>query len=247
MASFWMKPWPKDSAKRTAYVDDVFRRVAPRYDLLTAVLSFGQDARWKSRILTLLPPLGGESRVLDLATGTGAFPLLLRQGGYRGTIVAVDRSAAMLHRARRKGAAPSGVHFVRGDLNALPIAVASFDAVLMGYGLRYLDDLPGTLRQIGKSLRPGGVLVTLDFGLPDLRWYRSLCLSYLFVFGTVWGLVLHGKVDTYWHIVESLRAFPGQRALSAMLVDAGFAPVTIIEELGGISVTAHAATHTPGA
>jgi demethylmenaquinone methyltransferase/2-methoxy-6-polyprenyl-1,4-benzoquinol methylase len=110
----------------------------------------------------------------------------------------------------------------------------------MGYGLRYLGDVPGALRQIRGTLRPGGLLVTLDFGLPEPGWYRSLCLGYLFVFGTIWGLALHGKADTYWHIVESLRAYPGQRALAGMLVDAGFGPVAILEDLGGISVTVHA-------
>jgi demethylmenaquinone methyltransferase/2-methoxy-6-polyprenyl-1,4-benzoquinol methylase len=232
-----MKPWPKDSAKRTAYVDRVFERVAPRYDALTGLLSWGQDGRWKARVLSLLPPAPENPRVLDLATGTGAFPLLLRRSGHRGLIVGIDRSRAMLDRARSKRAALPGVHLVRGELNALPVAPRSFDVILMGYGLRYLDDLGAALADVRGALRPGGTLVTLDFGLPEAGWYRALCLSYLFVFGTLWGLALHGRPDTYWHIVESLRAFPGQRALARLLEEVGYGPIVVIEDLGGISVT----------
>jgi len=235
-----MKPWPKDSAKRTEYVDAVFRRVAPRYDLLTRLLSWGQDGRWKARILTLLPPASRGARVLDLATGTGAFPILMRRAGRSEPIFALDRSGAMLKLARAKCGALRDVHLIQADLNSPPVSGSTFDVVLMGYGLRYLDDLQGALRGIREILRPGGVLITLDFGLPERGWYRRLCLAYLFTFGTIWGIALHGKADTYWHIVESLRAFPGQRALLCLLEQSGFSPVTMIEDLGGISVTVQA-------
>lgn len=240
MTPAWIRPWPRDRATRRAYVDAVFHRVAPQYDRLTRLLSFGQDDRWKSTMVGLLPVGSRDARVLDLATGTAAFPLLLRKAGHRGRIVGIDRSRAMLLRGRAKCAADPGIRFVEGDLNALPFAPGSFDVVLVGYGLRYLDDLRESMRAAHRVLRPGGVLLSLDFGLPARSWYRTLCLSYLFVFGTLWGLLLHRKVDTYWHIVESLRAYPGQDALESALLHAGFARVAIVEQLGGISVLARA-------
>jgi demethylmenaquinone methyltransferase/2-methoxy-6-polyprenyl-1,4-benzoquinol methylase len=246
MTPAWIRAWPRDRATRRAYVDAVFRRVAPQYDRLTRLLSFGQDGRWKSTMIGLMPEDAPDARVLDLATGTAAFPLLLRRAGHRGPIVGVDRSREMLRRAVAKCASTPDVRFVEADLNALPFAPATFDVVLIGYGLRYLDDLGESMRAAHRMLRPGGVLLSLDFGLPPRRWYRSLCLSYLFVFGTFWGLLLHRKADTYWHIVESLEAYPGQEALGRALLDAGFTRVAIAEQLGGISVLARAERVAPG-
>lgn len=240
MTPLWLKEWPKDSAKRAAYVDEVFLHVAPRYDRLTRLLSWGQDKRWKSAVIGLLPPDAVRARILDLATGTAAFPDLLRRAGHQGTILGIDRSRAMLARAGVKCAGMERVYFVRGDLNAIPVAAAAFDVILIGYGLRYIGDLGGAMAAAHRALRPGGVLISLDFGLPASMWYRRLCLSYLFVFGTLWGLLLHRKFDTYWHIVESLSAYPGQGALERALEEAGFARIAIAEQLGGISVLARA-------
>src|SRR5881396_3888404 len=137
MTPLWLKEWPKDSAKRAAYVDAVFRRVAPQYDRLTHLLSLGQDRRWKSTVIDLLPP-AVRARILDLATGTAAFPELLRRAGHQGTILGIDRSQAMLALARTKCAGMERVYFARGDLNAVPVAATAFDVILLGYGLRYL-------------------------------------------------------------------------------------------------------------
>ncbi len=187
-----------------------------------------------------LLPSNPRARILDLATGTAAFPDLLRRAGHQGTVLGIDRSQAMLARARVKCAGMGRVYFARGDLNAIPVAAAAFDAILVGYGLRYIGDLSEAMAAVHRALRPGGVFISLDFGLPAPAWYRRLCLAYLFVFGTVWGLLLHGKLDTYWHIVESLQAYPGQRALERALEGAGFAGIAIAEQLGGISVLARA-------
>ena len=235
-----LRSWPTDGAARRAYADSVFRRVAPRYDLLTRLLSFGSDRRWKEELLALLPPPREGGRILDLATGTGELPLLARRAGRTEPIVALDRNREMLKRARAKGlgSGHEGVFFVVGDLNSLPVAENAFDAVLMGYGLRYPIDLPATLAAIRRALRPGGIFLSLDFGLPDNGFYRRLCLAYLMYAGTVWGALLHGRPSTYWHIVESLRAYPGQRALLGMLEEAGFARAVVADRLGGIAVIA---------
>jgi len=230
-----LRPWPRDRSRRRAYVDDVFERVAPQYDRLTRLLSFGMDDRWKSGLLTLLRDDHRDGSVLDLATGTGAFPLLLRRHGHRGPIVGADRSPAMLARARIK-CGNADVRFVEADLNALPFAPESFDVIVMGYGLRYLDDLPRTMAAVHRVLRPGGIFLTLDFGVPRNALIRAFCFSYLFVVGTLWGLLLHGRADTYWHIVESLEAYPGQDALVSALERAGFEQLLVAERIGGLSV-----------
>ena len=250
MSPLRLRVWPRARDARSAYIDDVFRRVAPRYDRLTRLLSWGQDRRWKKDALALLPSRGSAGLVLDLATGTADFPVMIRAAGRREAVVALDRSGAMLALGALKCAPLSGVRFVRGDLNRLPFAPASFDAVLFGYGWRYFDDLDSAARSLHALLKPGGTLVTLDFGVPRAGWYRRLCFAYLLAFGTLWGFVLHGRLDTYWHIVESLRAWPGQESLVLALERAGFQETAIVERLGGISVLARAerlaGTSSPG-
>ena len=228
------REWPEDPARRTSYVDSIFRTIAPRYDLLTRLLSMGQDRRWKANVLRHVPPGDDASRHLDLATGTAALPVLFRKAWYRGTIIGLDRSRAMLREARRRGGLER-VRFVEGDLDFLPFREGSFDIVTMAYGLRYLTEIRASLEEVYRLLRPGGVFVCLDFGLPGSVWYRKLCFAYLLALGTAWGLLLHGRPGTYWHIVESLRAYPGQHAVGRLMKDVGFADIVVEEQWGGIS------------
>src|SRR5512132_1524158 len=118
------RPWPALREARRTYVDAIFQRIAPRYDLLTRVLSFGQDRRWKAVVIDRLPPPRDEGVILDLATRTAELPLLARERGRPERIVAVDRSRAMLARGREKATAAraKGIQFVTGDLNAVPVA-----------------------------------------------------------------------------------------------------------------------------
>ena len=233
----WIKRWPEDATERARYAESIFHRVAPRYDVLTRALSFGQDGRWKSRLAQSALLAGEHTRVLDLATGTAALPMLLRRLGHRGPIVGLDRSRDMLVRARIKCLGMNGVTFLRGDLGRLPFASDSFDTVTMGYGLRYPPDLPSFLDRVLRILRPRGQFLSLDFGLPESVSYRSLGMGYLFLAGSFWGLALHGRPGTYHHIVESLRAYPGQRALAAVMNAAGFADISVEEHLGGMAAT----------
>ena len=233
----WIKLWPEDAAERARYAESIFHRVAPRYDVLTRALSFGQDGRWKSRLVAETLRAGACTTVLDLATGTAALPILLRRSGHRGPIVGLDRSRDMLSRARSKCAGLPDVTFMLGDLNRLPIASERFDAITMGYGLRYPPDLPSFLRDVLRILRPRGRFLSLDFGLPESASHRSLGMGYLYLAGSFWGFALHGRPGTYHHIVESLRAYPGQRALAAVMKDAGFADIQIEDHLGGMAAT----------
>jgi demethylmenaquinone methyltransferase/2-methoxy-6-polyprenyl-1,4-benzoquinol methylase len=160
----------------------------------------------------------------------------MRAAGHRGTIVGLDRSQEMLAIGRRKCAGVDQVRFLRGDLSRLPFADRSFDVITVGYGLRYPPDLSAFLRDVLRLLRPNGRFLSLDFGLPASPAYRSMALGYLLAAGSFWGLVLHGRPGTYTHIVESLKAYPGQGALVALMNEAGFADTSYQEHLGGIAV-----------
>jgi demethylmenaquinone methyltransferase/2-methoxy-6-polyprenyl-1,4-benzoquinol methylase len=161
----------------------LFAPLGPTYERCAAVLSLGQDARWR-RFLVSQVEAGPESRVLDVATGTGLVAReLVREHGCR--VVALDQSAEMLAEAGRR--ANGRVELVQGGAEALPFADAEFDALTFTYLLRYVDDPAATLRELARVVRPGGTMVGLEFGVPRKGW-RPLWELYVRV-----GLPLAGR------------------------------------------------------
>jgi demethylmenaquinone methyltransferase / 2-methoxy-6-polyprenyl-1,4-benzoquinol methylase len=208
----------------------LFATIAPRYDLITRILSFGLDRRWKVRLIDLAEVKPG-SRLLDLACGTGD---LTFEGARRGAAaVGLDITSGMIELARVK---PGGarVSWLVGDMAALPIADGSFDIVTTGYGLRNTSDLSGALTDIHRVLRPGGMLCSLDFDRPERAPVRGVYLTYLTAVGSTLGFVLHGDPDTYRYIPASIRRYPGARGVCQLMRGAGFTEVRHIPVLGGL-------------
>ena len=144
----------------------LFAGLGPGYDRMGALLSFGQDPRWR-RALVARVRAGPGDRVLDVATGTGLVAQeLVRTHGC--SVVGLDQSEAMLAVARAK--LPAGVELVRGEAEQLPFADAEFDALTFTYLLRYVDDPLLTLRELARVVRPGGTIAALEFGLPPWPW-----------------------------------------------------------------------------
>lgn len=224
---------------KARYVRRLFGTIADRYDLITVVLSYGRDRAWKRRV-GLLADAGPGTCALDLACGTGDIAFELAARGAR--TVGLDLTPRMIELARRKRQARHGsVAFVVGDMAALPFADASVDLVTTGYGLRNVPELDVALDEIGRVLRPGGRLVSLDFDRPPGRLLRGIYLAYLTVVGSLLGLVLHRDPDTYRYIAESIRRYPGAAAVAARLRARGFADAAHIPVMGGL-MAIHAAT-----
>lgn len=218
-------------AKRT-YVRRLFSVIANRYDLITVLLSYGQDRRWKRR-LAAMAPADPEARVLDLACGTGDIAFEMASIGR--PVVGLDLTIRMLELARPKAIARTHrVRFVAGDMMSLPFANESFQVVTTGYGLRNVPELPIALSEIQRVLAPRGVLLSLDFDRPANRLLRAIYLAYLNVVGAVLGAVLHGEPDTYRYIPESIRRYPGAKAVSALVKAAGFESCVHTPVLGGL-------------
>jgi len=210
----------------------MFSAIAPRYDFITRVFSYGMDRRWKRAGVAqaALPPA---PVVLDLAAGTGDFAKLAARQYPGARAVAVDLTERMLRLAREAGVSLAAC----ADAGALPFADASFDCVFVGYGLRNFPDLRRALCEIGRVTRPGGRLVTLDFFLPGNSLVRTLYLGYLYAQGTFWGLVLHGRPRTYTYIPDSLRSFVSIDGLSTLLRENGYRGVIAQRYiLGGIGL-----------
>lgn len=211
------------------HVAHLFATIADRYDLITRLLSCGQDRRWKRRLVR-------EARVataevaLDLACGTGDIAILVREQGAV-LVIGVDLTPRMLALARAKD---DGVRYAAGDMGALPLPASSVDLVTTGYGLRNAPDLDVALAEIARVLKPGGRLLSLDFSRPDSAIVRGLYLWYLTVVGSLLGWALHGDPDTYRYIPASIRRYPGPRGVADRLLAHGFTQVRIVPLLLGL-------------
>jgi demethylmenaquinone methyltransferase / 2-methoxy-6-polyprenyl-1,4-benzoquinol methylase len=151
-------------SERGRHAKALFAPLGPTYDRVGAILSFGQDPRWRRFLVGRLPHDSG--RVLDVATGTGLVAQALVERGFR--VTGVDQSPEMLARARARF--DSRVELVEASAEALPFGDASFDHLTFTYLLRYVDDPAATVRELARVVRPGGTVAMLEFGLPRGLW-----------------------------------------------------------------------------
>ena len=214
---------------KAAYTRRVFATIADRYDLITRILSYGQDQRWKRRLAGMAP--GSPGRALDLASGTGDIAFALAARGWR--VEALDVTPRMLQLARTKPGA-AGVGFVTGDMMALPFPGASFDLVTTGYGIRNVPRLDTAIAEIARVLRPGGLVLSLEFNRPANPAMRAIYLGYLGIVGGALGWALHFDPDTYRYIPETIRRYPGADGVAALLARSGFDDCRVVPLLGGL-------------
>jgi demethylmenaquinone methyltransferase / 2-methoxy-6-polyprenyl-1,4-benzoquinol methylase len=144
----------------TVDAKELFAPLGPSYDRVGAALSFGQDPRWRRFLVSRLPRDGGH--VLDVATGTGLVAAELLRRGF--TVTGVDQSPGMLARARQRFG--PRIELVEGSAESLPFAANSFDHLTVTYLLRYVDDPAATLAELARVVRSGGVVASLEFGVP---------------------------------------------------------------------------------
>jgi len=209
---------------RARQAQELFAPLGPRYDRMGALLSFGQDPRWRRFMADRLPRDGGH--VLDVATGTGLVAEALLARGFR--VTGLDQSPGMLAAARARFA--GRVELVEASADALPFPDASFDHLTFTYLLRYVDDPGGTLAELARVVRPGGTVAMVEFGLPRGIWRPPWDL---------WvgvGLPLAGRlVSPGWHEVgrflgPSIREFYArlpEDALAGLWRDAGIGDVSL--------------------
>ena len=224
------------------YVRRLFATIADRYDFITGFLSYGQDRRWKRRLVRLANLQAGD-RVLDLACGTGDIVFAAAPRVQRA--VGLDLTFRMLQLAKQREAPLKErrchARFVTGDMLALPFADHTFTVVTVGYGLRNVPDLQQSLREIRRVIAPGGRLLSLDFNRPSNPIVRAAYLAYLTVVGSTLGYALHRDPDTYRYIPESIRNYPGAYGVARMMEELGFRDVRVVRVLGGL-MAIHLAT-----
>ena len=201
-----------EGEEKVKAVDAMFDAIAPRYDLLNRLLTFGMDVGWRRKtVRSLQLPTG--SVVLDLACGTGDLCRELAKRGHRP--VGVDRSAGML--AAQRTTAP----LVRGDALRLPFPGNSVDGIVCGFALRNFASFKPFLDECGRVLRPGGRVALLEVSEPEnavLRWGHGQ------YFGKVVPLVggLLSDPDAYRYLPKSVAYLPPPNRMVAMMSEAGF-------------------------
>jgi demethylmenaquinone methyltransferase/2-methoxy-6-polyprenyl-1,4-benzoquinol methylase len=216
---------------RAERVQDLFGQIAPRYDLINDLQSFGLHRAWKRKAVRLAR-VGPGMCALDICCGTGDMVFTLRK--YGATVMGVDFSLPMLRVALRRGAgAAGGILLMQGDAQGLPFPDKTFDAVTVGYGLRNLANWRRGLGEMWRVAKPGGRLVVLDFGKPDHTMWRALYFAYLRWAVPVFGKVFCKNASAYAYILESLGHYSGQRGIEAQMRELGCQDVRVMNLLGG--------------
>lgn len=217
-------------------VNSMFARIARRYDVANRLLSGGTDLWWRKRLVAKVRCHEPQA-VLDLATGSGDVAFALADAlPDTCRIVGLDFCAPMLDEAKRKQTASprqSTIAFDVGDILALPVRDASFDAITISFGLRNLADRDRGLREMHRVLRPSGRLFVLEFSQPQ-RWFRPFYVFYLRHVLPRFAGWLTGDRSAYDYLNQTIESFPGHEALSAEFVRAGFKDVSVTRMTFGI-------------
>lgn len=219
-------------------VKDIFSAIAKKYERFNAVSSFGAYKVWLAG-MAKQAPISGTDDVLDIAGGTGDVTFTMARAKRPAHIQCTDLVPEMLDVARSHYAdgASEGVpvDFEVVDAQDIPYASCSYDAITMAYGIRNMPDRPRALSEMFRVLKPGGALVCLEFSTPPNRVWRALYTFYLKHLIPFWGGLITGDREGFVYLARSIKAFPNQQGLAALMEQAGFERVSWKNYTGGIA------------
>jgi len=227
-----------ETSEKPHLVRDVFERVAGRYDLMNDLMSGGIHRLWKGALIEWLAPRPGQL-LLDVAGGTGDIARrFLARTGPSGRAVVCDLTPAMLavgrDRAIDRGIV-SGIDWVAGDAQSLPLADRSVDAYTIAFGLRNVAEIDKALAEARRVLKPGGRFLCLEFSQVVLPQLKQLYDLYSFQVLPWMGRIVAGDRDAYLYLVESIRHFPSQQELVEQMTAAGLERASYHNLSGGIA------------
>ena len=218
-----MKPYNTDQTKKEE-VREMFDNIAPKYELLNHTLSMSIDRVWRRRVVGEVRR-AKPGRILDVATGTGDLAIAMARRIRDVQVLGVDLSEQMLAVARRKIEArglDGRIVLDRGDAERLAVADASVDVATVAFGVRNFGDLGAGLRELARTIKPGGKVVILEFSRPRNRVFRALYEFYSYkILPRIGGLVSRDK-RAYEYLPASVGEFPAPEEFMAMMARAGF-------------------------
>ncbi|MDD2851179.1 MAG: bifunctional demethylmenaquinone methyltransferase/2-methoxy-6-polyprenyl-1,4-benzoquinol methylase UbiE [Desulfuromonadaceae bacterium] len=218
-------------------IQNMFGAIAPRYDFLNRLLSFGIDRRWRTKAVRLLKYREG-ARILDVATGTGDVALeIARQTPRSVKITGADFCKEMVDLGAVKVAASpyaGRIDFKVAPCEDLPFANDVFDSITIAFGIRNVVDRKLGLAEMWRVLRPGGRMIILEFSTPRSQLFRQL---YYFYFRRLLPMIggLFSRYNAYKYLPDSVLEFPSQADFSRMIGDAGFRNIHLHELTFGIA------------
>jgi demethylmenaquinone methyltransferase/2-methoxy-6-polyprenyl-1,4-benzoquinol methylase len=216
------------AGEKQRFVDDVFSRVAGRYDLMNDLMSFGVHRAWKNDFVAMLnprPPLS----VIDVAGGTGDIAFRIADtGGPRTRVTVCDINADMLSVGRERATRDerTGLTFAQGNAEGLPFADRSFDAYTIAFGIRNVPAIDKALAEAFRVLKIGGRFLCLEFSSVDIPGLDRLYAAYSAAVIPMLGRIVAGDEASYRYLVESIRRFPRPALFTRMIEAAGFRRVT---------------------
>ncbi|HEY4415455.1 MAG TPA: bifunctional demethylmenaquinone methyltransferase/2-methoxy-6-polyprenyl-1,4-benzoquinol methylase UbiE [Verrucomicrobiae bacterium] len=221
--------------QRAAKVNDLFARIARRYDFLNDLQSFGLHRIWKRRVVELAT-VTSNACALDLCCGTGDISFALAQRGAETT--GLDFSPQMLEvaaqrKAQNLNSQTTPPKFIQGDAQQLPFPDNQFDIVTVGYGLRNLTSWERGVDEMVRVARPGARLIVLDFGKPPNALWRAIYFTHLQLSVPLIGLLFCGNAQAYAYILESLKHYPAQLAVAEKMRALKLKNIQVINLLGG--------------
>ncbi len=223
--------------EKVGLVAEVFRSVAPKYDLMNDVMSLGMHRLWKKFTIGQAALRPGQ-RLLDVASGTGdlarAFAKIV---GPTGKVVMTDINEAMLQVGRERlvnAGIIGNVECVLADAEQLPFASNDFDCVTIAFGLRNVTNKLNALKSMYRVLKPGGKLLVLEFSKPTSPLLNKLYDTYSFNIIPKMGEIITQDRESYQYLVESIRMHPDQETLKGLMQEAGFETVSYHNLNGGI-------------
>ncbi len=224
--------------EKARLVRQVFDSVVDRYDVMNDLMSGGIHRLWKAQLIDWLTPRPGQ-RLLDVAGGTGDIALrFLARAGSTASVVVCDVNENMLQRGRDRAIDAgrlSGIAWLCGDAESLPIRSASVDAYTIAFGLRNVTRIPEALREARRVLRPGGRFLCLEFSPVETPVLRQVYDLYSFAVLPLLGQIVTGNRDAYRYLAESIRRFPFQAELARLIEEAGLERVRFRNLTGGIA------------
>jgi demethylmenaquinone methyltransferase / 2-methoxy-6-polyprenyl-1,4-benzoquinol methylase len=228
---------PLDAKQRL--VDDVFQKVADRYDLMNDLMSFGLHRLWKDLLVAKVRPSRNRPFAhLDVAGGTGDVAFRVAEaGGPLTSVTAVDINGDMLRIGRERAArrkAGKRVAFIEGNAEALPLPSDSFDAYTIAFGIRNVPRIERALAEAYRVLKRGGRFLALEFSRVDTPLLDRLYDAYSFAAIPALGRIVTGDGEPYRYLVESIRRFPTRECFADMIGDAGFSRVDFTSLSGGV-------------
>jgi demethylmenaquinone methyltransferase / 2-methoxy-6-polyprenyl-1,4-benzoquinol methylase len=221
-----------EASSKQTMVNEVFAKVASKYDQMNDLMSFGLHRLWKDDLVAMLnPPRSARPfEVLDLAGGTGDIAWrILRAGGTGLRVTLADISPAMLAEGRRRIAADRLVRrcrFAVTNAEALAFRSTAFDALTIGFGIRNVTDIGQALREAYRVLRPGGRFLCLEFSQVDVPVIETIYDVYSLTAIPALGKIVTGDGQPYRYLVESIRRFPDAASFASKMEDAGFSQVS---------------------